>query len=280
MAAHADVTIVSKTTMVGAMPGMRKSDMGGNADSLNRSATTTTYFQENKVRIDNGQVVYLYDGDTHTRYRIDAKRKTYSVVRDRLGGLSQFAGMFDIKTTVSVVPTGKTQRIAGLTAKEYAYDESIALNIKPGAFPMGASPSPAAKSSPIPAMQIKIHGQHWVSPIPGLPSDIGEVISESSGMSQLTENLPGLKALMDQLKAVKGYPLATQQSFTITGLGMAPGAAGGKSGATMSVDTSTTSIRQAPLPKSLFMIPPGYKQVEPSSSFPAGTGPKRPMPAP
>ena len=265
--ARADVKIVTRVTVTGngaAAMGMgaRGGRPGAGAAPKTETETVTTYYKGQKSRVESGATVILFDGTTGKTLTLNPATKTYQVQSDvRTQRLDEAAQNIDFKTSGSARPTGATRAILGKTAKEYAYSITMAMTLKPGITgPDGkptAAPRPGTVRKPFVTMVIK--GNQWT--VENLTSGGGNGGIIAAQLSAL-QSFPGFKGIFDALSQIKGVAIEGKQTMSM----QSPMAAMmGGTPPTTTITTVPVSLKEAPLPDSLFAIPAGYKQVQPAA---------------
>jgi hypothetical protein len=264
--ANADATVVAQTTVAGGPTGMFGGGAAG-AKPANHQATTTTYYKGHKIRAETNGTVVITDGDSGQAYSLNPTQKTYYSVADAkksLGPMMAMMKMMKMTSSATVKQTGAKRTIAGHVTTEYAYTATIDMSMDPGAMPASARPSGnAAPMKPQHLGTMKLTGSYWVTQLASLPK--GGEQSMRAASEQASDIFPGMKALTEKLSSIHGVALATQTSmFMQFGMpGMMPPTSNGAPKPMMNETTEATSVREGPLPDSLFTIPADYKKVQP-----------------
>lgn len=231
--ARADVKLVQSTSMDGEL-GQRVKKAGAP-----QAPSTTTYYKGSKMRLEAGETISIFDGQR--LLVLDAKKKTYQVVpRDAASAANPMMAMMDVKAEMSVKPTGKTQAIQGKKAQLYVMTMTMNLGLKPGA--LKGEGAPKGEQPKIPPVTSKT--EFWMVEFPGV--SVGGSVRQN--MMGNMGSLPFVKDMTEKLKALKGIPLLTVMNQEVMGR-------------KFSVTVKTTALSEAPLPDSLFVPPPGFKQV-------------------
>ena len=228
-AAHADLKLVQKTTMEG---DLSKKVQG--AGGPPQTSSVTMFYKGNKTRTEAGDRVTIFDGERVLL--LNPAKKTYQAIPKNAGAdmANPMMAMMDIKASVDVKATGKTQTIQGKQAKQYVMTMTMKLGMKQGAE--GEAPE-------LPSFTTRT--ELWTAEFPG--------VALSPSMAK--QNMPGgiasmpfVKDMTEKLKTIKGIPLLTTMNQEIMGK-------------KMNMILKTVSLSEAPLPDSLFAPPAGYKQV-------------------
>jgi hypothetical protein len=262
---RADVTITSTLTTNAPkqMPGRPNS--GGTGTQTTRQ-TVTAYYKGNKVRTQaSGGAVVLYDAATDTTTILNPADKTYTVnaSKKRVDQVKPFLSMFKVSVDGGVTPGAATKTIAGLPARNYR----VNLQMK-----MGMSGNAPAGATAGTLFSMKMAGEQWASSAVSLPTRVQTQMA-TSGLRALGGMMPGMEKMAARMTAIKGLPLSSRMTITMTtppgmGAAMMGGggpAAGGKAGPiVITTITDTRSVSRKPLPDSLFTVPAGYREVQPN----------------
>lgn len=260
--ALADAKIVTRTSSSGGMAGARPGSDGS-------GATSTSYYKGDKVRVETGNNVMIYDCAADRLYTLDTAKKTYTVAT-----LQQLASqpnpmmqMIDIQSTVSMKPGGKTKTISGKRATNYVWKATLTMKLKKGTnLPQGAAP-PTLPT-------IIMEGEQWTTTALKTSAKCGRL--PAAAMMSAGGMPPGLKKLIDLFATIKGVPLSSRMTQRMKMSGGAPAGMPAGADRTMTVTSSVVSLSEATLPASLFAVPAGYKQVPRSSpGMPMGGRPGR-----
>jgi hypothetical protein len=232
-AAHADLKLVQKTIMEGNLS-KRVQGAGGPPTP----PSVTMFYKGNKTRTESGDRVTIFDGERVLL--LNPAKKTYQAIPKNAAAemANPMMAMMDIKASVDVKATGKTQTIQGKQAKQYVMTMTMKLGMKQGAG--GAEKGEAPQ---LPSFTTRT--ELWTAEIPG--------VTLSPSMAK--QNMPGgmasmpfVKDMTEKLKTIKGIPLLTTMNQEIMGK-------------KLNMSIKTVSLSEAPLPASLFAPPAGYKQV-------------------
>lgn len=263
-AARADVKVVSQTTVSGATPQMAaKMPAGGQ--------TVTTYYKGSKTRTEAGSGatrqagITIYDSQANTVTTINPAQKTYTVTSLSALAMNPMMAALDIKTTATMKPGGKTQTILGKPSKNYLWQATITMGMKPNANPGGGGAAGAGKMPTGPLFIMKMNGEQWTTEAVKLPSVGGKALLPGL-MSGPARMMPGLAPLLNKLSGMKGLPLSSTVTQTFT-QGAAMAGMGGAGAGQIPKEpfvtrTQVMSISEAPLPDSLFAPPAGFRKVE------------------
>ena len=233
--AHADLKLVQKTSMEGDLS-KRVQGAGGPPTP----PSVTMFYKGNKTRTEAGDRVTIFDGERILL--LNPAKKTYQAIPKNAGAdmasANPMMAMMDIKASVDVKATGKTQTIQGKQAKQYVMTMTMKLGMK-----QGAGGGASGESPQIPPFTTRT--ELWTAEFPG--------VTLSPSMAK--QNMPGgmasmpfVKDMTEKLKTIKGIPLLTTMNQEIMGK-------------KMNISVKTVSLSEAPLPNSLFAPPAGYKQV-------------------
>ncbi len=263
----ADVTITSTLTMTAPkqMPG--QPGRGGFGRETTRQTVTACY-KGDRVRTQTsaGSVV-LYDAATDTTTTLNPANKTYTVNASKkmLDQVKPFLSMFQVSVTGGVTPGAATKTIAGLPARNYRVNLQMKMGMS-GSAPGAGGGTPAGT-----LFSMKMAGEQWASSAVSLPARVQTQMT-TSGLRALGGRMPGMEKMAGKMTVVKGLPLSSRMTITmITPQGMGAvmgggGPSGGKSGPiVITTITDTKSVSRKPLPDSLFSVPAGYREVQPST---------------
>jgi hypothetical protein len=251
---HADVTIVQKTTLEGAMMAMAP----GGAPS----PTVTSKIKGQKARIDLEMANATLPMSTITDL---AARQVILLMHDQKTARVALAGdattpttavVPEMKIDASVTPTGKSQVIDGFKCDEYTVSSSVSMAEAGGA---NAPPEAAAMMK---GLVMRMSGSVWIAKdVPGSAEyrTFQKAMAESrlgSPAMSATGLMPGADKMMKAMTDIDGIAYLTEIVMTIEGTGqMADMMA--KMGP-MRITTRVTSITTDPLSDDLFTIPAGY----------------------
>jgi hypothetical protein len=241
--AHADVTLVQKTSVEGLPESMR-------AQRASMDRPSTLYYKGDKLRTETGtDAVTILDGER--LYLIDTKKKTYAATTaERMMAESNpMLSMVDVQTEVSVKPGGKTKTIAGKPAQNWRFTLTMKLAINATGMAQAAPGQPPPGQLPT----IRIEGEQWSTTAAAVPPTARSLRALS--MLQSLVGPKGQAALRREFEKIKGLPLELTLTQTVQGV---PTPANGKPIVTR---MTTVSLSEKPLPESLFALPKGYKQV-------------------
>jgi hypothetical protein len=206
----------------------------------------------------------LYDAATDTTTILNPADKTYTVnaSKKRVDQVKPFLSMFKVSVDGGVTPGAATKTIAGLPARNYRVNLQMKMGMS-GNAPAGA---PAGT-----LFSMKMAGEQWASSAVSLPARVQTQMT-TSGLRALGGMMPGMEKMADRMTAIKGLPLSSRMTITMTtppGMGAAMmgggGPAGGKAGPiVITTITDTRSVSRKPLPDSLFTVPAGYREVQPN----------------
>jgi len=246
---HADVTIIQKTTIEGAMAAMAP----GGAPS----PTMTVKIKGQKVRTDvemaavQTQISTIADLATKQVILLMHDRKVAQVINVP----AAVAAAPPMKVDASVTPTGKSQVIDGFKCLEYTFSSSISMAEASASGP----PEMAAMMKDV---VMKMNGSMWVAKdLPGAAEyrAFQKAMAESqlgTGAMGASGNMPGMERMMKAMTDVDGVAYLTEVDMTIEGSGQMAEMMR-KMGA-MKIITRITSIKNDPLSDDLFTIPAGY----------------------
>jgi hypothetical protein len=233
--AHADLKLVQKTVMEGEL-----SKQVQKAGGPSQPPSVTMFYKGNKTRTEAGDRVTIFDGERVLL--LNPAKKTYQAIPKNaasdMASANPMMAMMDIKASVDVKATGKTQSIQGKQAKQYVMTMTMKLGMK-----QGAGGGEKGEAPQLPAFTTRT--ELWTADFPGVtlsPSMAKQ--SMPGGMG----SMPFVKDMTEKLKTIKGIPLLTTMNQEIMGK-------------KMNMSIKTVSLSEAPLPDSLFAPPAGYKQV-------------------
>jgi len=280
--ARADVTITSLLTMTAPrqMPGRPARGSGGSGSETTRQ-TVTAYYKGNKVRTQSSVgSVTLYDAATDTTTVLNPADKTYTVNASKkmVEQVKPFLSMFKVSVGGGVTPGTASKTIAGLPARNYRINLQMKMGVDPqsaigrGGLAPGAPGTSAAGTPPATLFRMKMAGEQWASSAVSLPARVQTQMT-TSALRALGGMMPGMEKMAGRMTAVKGLPLSSRMTITMTtpqGIGAAMMGGGGPAGAksgpiVITTVTDTKSVSRKPLPDSLFTIPAGYREVQPAA---------------
>ena len=259
-AAHADVKIVTETTITGLPDALRSGDTA-NIDP-SKPITSTVYLKGEKRRTETPVLVTIYDCAADAVYTLNSTDKTYTVstlaksVATDTSASNPLLSLMKIDTgNVTLAPQKATKTIAGKPATSYSFGMTLTLR-----------PLDPSLSEMIPNLVTTIKGEQWVS-----ESIVSPAVCERMAKSSFLNSLPiptamagsGLKTLSEKMAAIKGTPLSSRIEVRIK-----PG--NGKSADAnvlpipkdpIIVVNEVKSVSEAPLDDSLFTVPADYKKV-------------------
>jgi len=274
--ARADVTITSTLIMTAPRQMLgRPARAGGGSGSETTRQTVTAYYKGDKVRTQMSDgTVMLYDAATDMTTLLNPADKTYTLnaTKKMADQVKPFLSMLKISVDGGVTPGAATKTIAGLPARNYRVNMRMKMGMAARAGGGGAAAVPTGT-----LVSMKMVGEQWASSAVSLPTRVQTQMT-TSGMRVLGGMMPGMEKMAGKMTAIKGLPLSNRMTITMTtppGMGAAMrggGApAGGKSGPiVITTVTDTKSVSRKPLPDSLFSVPAGYREVQPTS--PGGMG--------
>jgi hypothetical protein len=247
--AFADLTVETKTS-------------GGREGG----AIIKQFYKGTKVRTESGGNVTIYDTATDRSLILDNAKKTYymaSVKRmQEMVKESPMGGIISkMKMTVTgdVKPGGQTKTILGKPAQNYKY--TLVMNMDMSGM-MDMIPEKERKGMPkggMSAIKTTISGELWTTTAVSLanPSAFNKGFAAMQGGGLGGD---GAEQIAAKMSVVKGFTLLSTQKI---GLPEMPTGKGGKKppSSAMSVRQEVVSLKESPLPDSLFVAPKGYKQV-------------------
>lgn len=193
-----------------------------------KTATTTQYFTAGKIRTGDGQTDTIMDVASGRMTMIDHKKKEYYEIslddmaatlqkleKDMQG--SPLAGMFKVQE-VTVEKGTQPKKIAGYDTEHWI------LNMGEG-----------------------MHWEMWAAPALQVPTQYYEASkSRYLAMGPMGRRFVNM---VDAMRKVKGYPLATRMSTKMM---------------MMKMDTYTeaTEVKKGAIPASAFEVPAGYKKKD------------------
>jgi hypothetical protein len=260
-AVHADVTIVTTTTIEGGMAAM-----GGQTMSPKITTRIKELRSRNDIDAQMIQMVTIADVAGKRVIVLRPDQKTAQIITsapaaDAAKDAPAPAGPPSIESSIS--PTGKSQVIDGIKCDEYAF--STAVNMSEMKFGGGMPPEAAEMMR---GLKMVLKGSIWVAKdVPGAADyvafqkavagagDLGSVINGASGLG-----MPGLDKMLKSIANVNGMAYLTEMTMTIEGTGqmaemmqqMGP----------MKVTSKVTSITTDPIADDVFEIPAGYTVVK------------------
>ncbi|HEY2431245.1 MAG TPA: hypothetical protein VGI12_01130 [Vicinamibacterales bacterium] len=265
--AHADVTIVQKTTAEGGMASMAQS--GGLP-----TPTITTRIKGTKGRMDvdlgsanlPGNMSTITDAGAKQVVLLDHNQKTARTsgapVQPATGQPS--AGSLEN----SVAPTGRSQTIDGLKCDEYAFNTTMNLS------QMGGAQVPPEAAAAMQGVTMIMKGSMWVAKeAPGAAeyaayqkamsgADLAGAAMGATGVS-----LPGMERMAKAMATVQGVPVLTEVTMTIeAGPGASDNArqmAAMMAGmGAMKVTTRVLSMKTDAIADDVFLVPAGYQVIK------------------
>jgi hypothetical protein len=256
--ARADMKIVSEMTVQG-QPGAQR---GGQP----QRQTVRAFYKGDKVRTEAAGTILIYDAAADKLLQLDPARKTYTVnaLQKMAAQMQPLMARMKFDVTGSVRPGGATRTIVGLPARNYR----VAMNLRMSMPAAGAGAPQGMPAGPL--LTMKLEGEQWASEAVKVPVRVQRMMTTSL-MRPMGAMMPGMKPLLDKMAAVKGLPLSSRMTMTMT-MGQAMGGAAPRNN-TMTAVTEVRSIdRKTVLPAALFAIPAGYRKVEPGPGMPGGMG--------
>jgi hypothetical protein len=259
-AVHADVTIVTTTTIDGGMAAM-----GGQSMSPKITNRIKGLKSRNDIDAQMIQMATIADLVGKQVIVLRPDQRTAQIITPAPAAAAKDApAPAGPSIESSVSPTGKSQVIDGIKCDEYTF--STAVNMSELNVGGGTMPPEAAEM--MKGVRMLLKGSIWVAKdIPGAADylafqkavagagDLGSVISGASGMG-----MPGLDKMMKSMANVNGLAYLTEMTMTVEGTGqmaemmqqMGP----------MKITSKVTSITTDPIADDVFEIPAGYTIVK------------------
>jgi hypothetical protein len=261
-AVHADVTIVTTTTIEGGMAAM-----GGQSMSPKITKRIKGLKSRDDIDAQMVQMVTIADLEGKRVIVLRPDQKTAQIITSVPAGdaaKNAPAPAGPQPTESSINPTGKSQVIDGIKCDEYTFSTAISLS----EMNVGGGTMPPEAAEMMKGVRMLLKGSIWVAKdMPGAADymafqkavagagDLGSVISGASGMG-----MPGLDKMMKSIANVNGMAYLTEMTMTIEGTGqmaemmqqMGP----------MKITTKVTSITTDPIADDVFDIPAGYTIVK------------------
>ena len=208
-----DLTIVSRV------------DMG-----KGKTSTNTQYLAKDKVRTSDGETGTILDLASGRIVIINEKKKEYyetslqdlaaamQKLQDQMKG-SPMAGMFGKVEDVTVVKGSEPKKIAGYDTEHWVMSMGDALRF-----------------------------DVWAAPALEVPTQYYE--ARKSVYAAMGPMGPRFQKMVEEMRKVKGFPLATRISAKMMMV-------------KMDTLTEATEVKKGPIPASAFEVPAGYTKKEP-----------------
>jgi hypothetical protein len=254
---HADVTIVQTTTIEGGMAAM-----GGQ----NMSPTITNRIKGQKARIDIAvaamQMATITDLVTKRLIMLRPDQKTVQIVEAPPAASATVPPAVTPKVETSMVPTGRSQVIDGVTCLEYALTTSVDMSTM-------AAPSqvPAEAADMMKGMKMNMKGSVWIAKeVPGAAEFVAfQKAAASSGLASAIASasgvgLPGVGRMAQAMGTLEGLPYLVE--ITMTSEGTGPMADMMKQMGGMKITTRVTSVNTDPIADDVFKVPEGYTTIK------------------
>lgn len=259
-AARADVTIVSEINATGLPAAMPQS-------AQKFPQTVTTFYKGDSVRTEVGGVVTIQDAAADKLYTLDPVKKTYTEtsLAKLMDQVNPFLAMMKFDVKGDVKEGGETRTILGMPAKNYRIAMTMAMSMAAPGAP-DASGGQAAPSGPL--MTMKLEGEHWTTEGLELRTNAQQMMA-SSALRLLGPMMQGMKPLTEKMNVIKGTPLSSKMTITLT-TGQALAGAALKE--PMVITSEAKSIGNDPLADTLFKVPADYKLREAAPMMPGMGG--------
>ena len=166
----------------------------------------------NKVRTQSSVgSVTLYDAATDTTTVLNPADKTYTVNAGKkmVEQVKPFLSMFKISVDGGVTPGAATKTIAGLPSRSYR----VNLQMKMGMAAQAGGGSAATPAGTL--FSMKMAGEQWASSAVSLPTRVQTQMA-TSGLRALGGMMPGMEKMAGKMTAVKGLPLSSRMTITMT----------------------------------------------------------------
>jgi hypothetical protein len=228
-------------------------------------ATMKQFYKGTKVRTESANSVTIYDTATDRSLILDNEKKTYYLTSTKrmqeMVKESPLGGMLSkvkTTTTVDVKPGGQSKTILGKPAQNYKYTLVIKMDMT-GMMEM--IPEKERKNMPKGGMKMSVSssGEVWTTTAVSLPNpsafNKGFAAMQGGGFGgDATEQIA------EKMSQIKGFTLLAIQKIGVPDMPV------GKDGkkppsSAMTVRQEVISLKEDPLPDSLFVAPKGYKQV-------------------
>lgn len=250
--ARADVTLVMRTRIEG-RPAPASSRPKNPEE---RGLITTTYYKGKWERTEAAGGVTLSDGERVFFLNPGARTFSATTVRKMAETTNPLVARLDFRTEAVVRPGGKTKTILGKPAKNYRFTVTMKLATRPAPGDGGTT------SARIALPTIVIQGEQWTTEaIPVAGRGVGAV----PGVLRNLVSLSGQEALVARFATVRGFPLALTLRQSIRWEGKPPGkempSLPGQGDRLPVIRMTPVSLKEGPLPDSLFQVPDGYRQV-------------------
>jgi hypothetical protein len=268
--AHADITIVQKTTAEGGMVSAAASQMQGGMPAP--TVTTRIKGLKGRMDIDMGSSTIaanmstITDGDAKQVILLDHNQKT-ARVSTGAPPVPPGAPAPSMQFDGTVTPTGQSQTIDGMKCDEYQFTTTVSLS------GMGGQVPPEAVAA-MQGISMVMKGSMWVAKdAPGAAEYAayqralasGDLAGAAMGASGM--NLPGMEKMAKAMASVQGMPVLTEVSMSIEAGANASEQARQMAqmisgmGA-MKVTTKVLSVNTDAIAADVFQVPAGYQTIK------------------
>lgn len=267
--AHADITIVQKTTAEGGMASAAASQMQGGMPTP--TITTRIKGVKGRMDIDMGSsnipanMSTITDADAKQVILLDHNQKT---ARVSSGAPPAGTPVPSVQFDGAVKPTGQSQTIDGMKCDEYEFTTTMSLS------DMGGPQVPPEAAAAMQGISMVMKGSMWVAKdAPGAAEYAAYQKAMASGdlagaaMGATGMNLPGMDKMAKAMSSVQGMPVlsevtmsieagpnaseqARQMASMISGMGA------------MKVTTKVLSVKTDTIADDVFKVPAGYQTVK------------------
>ena len=254
VSAHADLTVVSETTVSG-IPEAAKAMAPG--PDMSKPMTSTTYYKGDKTRTETAGSIILTSGDTAQITTLNPAAKTYSIAS--AAASNPFASMMSFSVTGSkVTKTAEKKTILGKSSDKYML--SIPLKMSMGE-------EDAATDG---LLTMKIAGEEWTTDAVALPTGATSMSTGALGKMMMGPMAGGMKSMAKQMAEIKGFPLLTVMTMTFVIPEGSPAAQAFGDGPPpkITLRAEVKSIAETALDDSLFAVPADYKKIDAPMAIP------------
>lgn len=256
-AAFADLKVVSQVTVKGQPKAAQAAGVPGD-----KPVTTTTYYKGDKSRTETDQGAFITDLANDKMYTLDLAKKTFTVTSlqatAKAASDNPFLNNIKVASKTTVTPGTETKALLGKTAKRTDYTSDFAISIEGNETLNAFMP------------KISIQGQMWNDETLMLPGDPRKLAQATYSRMLPAQIRQGVAEMSDKLGTMKGFPLLSVITVTVTPPKDAPDFVKEQMPKEPIVTTSTvTSISEEALPDSLFVVPSNFKEEKTAPATPA-----------
>jgi hypothetical protein len=209
--------------------------------------TVVTFIKGHLMRIDTGDIRKISDSRTHKIVMMNTLKRNYFIPDTAVihRASAQDIKSQNMKIKAQVQPTGKRKTIAGRSATQYVGELLVTGDY---------STIPGAKAE----ARFKI--DQWTTEAKGVQVSQSEMMGTVGDLLRSVSGVAGMQDVTRELSKIKGVPLNSTLSGTLT-LSSSSGGAPRKQN--ISFTTEAMTVNESTLPASIFKIPAGYVQVGP-----------------